>query len=249
MIITTSSRVTSVLEREAKEMAAQYNLEYVERRKRSLAALQDIYGDLLLLTQEGLSLEYQSGERFVFHPDTAMLRIKAPRDPLLELLGQEPLTILDTTMGLASDSIVMSYAGHSVHALESQELIHLIVARGLQTFSTGNTEIDQAMRRIQTTCVDSLAYLQKLPKQSVDVVYCDPMFSEEISESQNLSGMKQIANSTPLNSEFLSEAKRVARKKIILKAHFRDDAFERFGFTRHVRPYQKFHFGDIRLEK
>ena len=47
--------------------------------------------------------------------------------------------------------------------------------------------------------------------------------------------------------EFLEECKRVAREKIILKAHFRDPVFENFGFTRHIRPYQKFHFGDIRL--
>ena len=243
MIITTSSRVTPALEKEAQAIGASLKIDYVAREKRSMKKLQALYGDILLLTQEKLSLEYADGTSFSFHPDTAMLRIKAPRDPLVELLGKETQTILDTTMGLASDSIVMSAAGHVVTALESQPLIHAIVARGLQTFDTGNMVVNTAMRRIQTACADSLDFLKQQEDNSYDIIYCDPMFSEEIKESDNLSGIKQLANYAKLNEAFLSEAKRVARNKIILKAHFRDTVFEDFGFKRFVRPYQKFHYG------
>ena len=247
MIITTSSRITEELEEEAVKLSAALHLDYVVRNKRSLAKLQEEYGDVLLVTKEGLVLEYANGQSFAFHPDTAMLRIKAPRDPLIELVGPEKRSILDTTMGLASDSLVLSFAGHEVMALESQPLIHAIVARGLQTFDTGHLAVNQAMRRIETRCIDSLTYLKNKPNQSVDIIYCDPMFSEEITESENLSGLKPLANYQAFSEEFLAECKRVAREKMILKAHFRDPVFENFGFTRHIRPYQKFHFGDIRL--
>lgn len=249
MITTTSSRVTDALEKEAIEIAKNLKLDYIERKKRSLSKLQEEYGDALLLTKEALTLEYQNGQSFSFHPDTAMLRIKAPRDPLLELVSSEKMTVLDTTMGLASDSILMSYAGHEVTALESQPIIHTIVARGLQAFETGNADINQAMRNIKTVCVDALEYMMMQPDGAYDIIYCDPMFSEVITESENLSGLKPLANYEKFTEEFLSECKRVARRKIILKAHFRDTVFEDFGFTRHIRPYQKFHFGTIELEK
>ena len=73
------------------------------------------------------------------------------------------------------------------------------------------------------------------------------MFSDRISESKNLDGLRQFANPSPLSDRFLIEAKRVARKRIIIKAHFRDDVFEKFGFKRIVRPNQKFHYGIIEL--
>ena len=247
MIITTSSRITEELEEEAVKLSAALHLDYVVRNKRSLAKLQEEYGDVLLVTKEGLVLEYANGQSFAFHPDTAMLRIKAPRDPLIELVGPEKRSVLDTPMGLACASIVLSFAGHEVMALESQPLIHTIVARGLQTFDAGNSAVNQAMRRIQTRCTDSLTFLKSQPDQSVDIIYCDPMFSEVITESENLSGLKPLANYQAFSEDFLAECKRVAREKIILKAHFRDPVFEDFGFTRHIRPYQKFHFGEIVL--
>lgn len=249
MIITTSSRSTAALEREALAISDELQIPFIARHKRSLSSLQDLYGDILLVTKERLKLEYTSGRVFTFHPDTAMLRIKAPRDPLIELIGSEKQSVLDTTMGLASDSLVMSFAGHQVTAIESQPIIHYIVARGLQTFDTGNPAINTAMRSIHPLCRESLAYLKTMPDNAYDIIYCDPMFTQEITESENLSGLKPLANTTPLTEEFVQEAKRVARRKVILKAHFRDTVFEQFGFTRHVRPYQKFHFGVIELEK
>lgn len=119
------------------------------------------------------------------------------------------------------------------------------LAKGAQPSSI--SAVNQAMRRIQTCCTDSLTFLKNQPDQSVDIIYCDPMFSEVITESENLSGLKPLANYQAFSEDFLAECKRVAREKIILKAHFRDPVFEDFGFTRHIRPYQKFHFGEIVL--
>lgn len=202
---------------------------------------------MLLVYETKLCLVNQDGSELVFHPDTAMLRIKSSHDALSDLLGKEPLRILDTTMGLASDSIVMAYAGHDVTAVESNLMIHFIVSEGLKSYQSGSDALNKAMRSIKTVCAENLAYLKELPNDSFDVVYCDPMFSERITESKNLDGLRQYANNKAFSEEFLKEAKRVARKKIIIKAHFRDEVFEKYGFKQFVRPNQKFHYGVIEI--
>lgn len=247
-MITTSLGQSAQLVQRAKDFAEKLNVPYRERQKRSLGYFLKIYDGVLLVYDKNLIFHHRDGSQLAFHPDTAMLRIKSKHDPLVELIGRESLTILDTTLGLASDSLVMSYAEHQVTGLESQQLIHLIVSQGLQTFESGNAALDAAMKRIRTLCIDSLTYLKKQSDQAYDIIYCDPMFSEQINESNNLSGLRPVANYSPVSNQWLREAKRVARKKIIIKAHFRDTVFEDFGFRRIIRPNQKFHYGVIDLE-
>ncbi|MBO4106799.1 class I SAM-dependent methyltransferase [Streptococcus suis] len=250
VIVTTSLRMNQTLVLWAQEIAEQLNLDYQDRRKRSVQSiLAKTEADAVLVVyQDQLVLEEKTGQRFFFHPDTAILRIKSGRDPLLELLGPDEQSVLDCTMGLASDSIVLASAGHQVTALESSQLIHFMVSQGLKEYDSGKEVVNQAMRSIQTIWADSLAYLKEQADLSVDVIYLDPMFSQEITESDNLAGLKPFANYSALSEEFLSECRRVAREKIILKAHFRDQTFEKFGFRRHIRPNQKFHYGEIILE-
>ncbi|HFU4199133.1 TPA: class I SAM-dependent methyltransferase [Streptococcus suis] len=249
MIVTTSLGMDEGLVYRARRIASELGIEYKERKKQSVGKMLGTYEAVLVLYKDKLILEQRGGQVLFFHPDTAMLRIKSGRDPLLELLGKEKQSIIDCTMGLGSDSIVLASAGHRVTALESSKLVHFIVSRGLQDFDSGLQEVNRAMRSIQTIWTDSLTYLKEQIDKSVDVIYFDPMFSEEIKESQNLSGLSGLADRSRLTEEIVSEAKRVARKKLIIKAHFRDRVFEDFGFVRHVRPNQKFHYGEIILEE
>ncbi|HEM5197728.1 TPA: class I SAM-dependent methyltransferase [Streptococcus suis] len=248
IIVTTSLRMNQSLVLRAQKIATLLSLDYQERKKRSVQSFLTEADAVLVVYQSQLVLEEKTGQVLFFHPDTAMLRIKSGRDSLLELLGKEKQSIIDCTMGLGSDSIVLASAGHRVTALESSKLVHFIVSRGLQDFDSGLQEVNRAMKSIQTIWTDSLTYLKGQIDKSVDVIYFDPMFSEEIKESQNLSGLSTLADRSRLTEEIVSEAKRVARKKLIIKAHFRDQVFEEFGFKRHVRPNQKFHYGEIILE-
>ena len=95
---------------------------------------------------------------------------------------------------------------------------------------------------------DSLTFLKSQADHSFDIIYADPMFSETIKESENLQAIKPLANGSRLTEEWLDEAKRVAREKIIIKAHFRDPIFEELGFERQVRPNQKLHYGFMYLK-
>lgn len=242
-IVTTSLSEDSNLVKRAQDLAQEYSFTYLERRKQSLKKLTGGLASALVVYQDKLVLVHPQGGQLVLHPDTASLRIKAPHDPLLDLLGTQPLKILDATMGLASDSIVMAWAGHNVTALESHPLIHLIVSQGLAHFQSGNPDLDRAMRSIQTFNREALFYLQDQEDKSFDVIYFDPMFSQEIAESKNLAGLKPLANQSRLSPELMAEATRVASKAIIIKGHFRDSVFEDFGFQRQIRPNQKFHYG------
>ena len=233
MIITTSLRENESLIARAQELAHELGADYHPRRKLSLAKCLERFGPFYLLYKDRLSFINSDASELTFHPDTAALRIKAPHDALVSLLGKTPKAILDTTMGLASDSLVMAAAGNQVTALESQDVI----------YQTDDKQLEKAMRSIQAIKSDSLSFLKSQADHSFDIIYADPMFSETIKESENLQAIKPLANGSRLTEEWLKEAKRVAREKIIIKAHFRDTVFEELGFERQVRPNQKLHYG------
>ena len=248
MIITTSLRENEALIARAQGLAYELGADYQPRRKLSLAKCLERFGAFYLLYEDRLSFVNVNGSELSFHPDTAVLRIKAPHDALISLLGQSPKSILDTTMGLASDSLVMTAVGNRVTALESQEVIFQLVSRGLATYRTDNKQIEKAMRSIKAVKSDSLTFLRSQADHSFDIIYADPMFSETIKESENLNAIKPLANGSRLTREWLDEAKRVGRERIIIKAHFRDSVFEELGFERQVRPNQKLHYGFMYLK-
>ena len=243
MIITTSLRENESLIAHAQELASELGADYRPRRKLSLSKCLERFGPFYLLYKDRLSFVNADASELTFHPDTAALRIKAPHDALVSLLGKSPKAILDTTMGLASDSLVMAAAGNQVTALESQDVIFQVVSRGLATYQTDDKQLEKAMRSIKAIKSDSLSFLKAQADNSFDIIYADPMFSEIIKESENLEAIKPLANGSRLTEEWLKEAKRVAREKIIIKAHFRDTVFEELGFERQVRPNQKLHYG------
>lgn len=249
IVVTTSLTADEKKQAEARALAQFWGMTYCERQKKSLKTIMGDKEGALVFYQSQLIYENHEGKRLFFHPDTAMLRIKAQRDPLLEIIGTGKKKILDCTMGLASDSLVMAAAGHQVTALESEILIHLLVKSGLQSFETNQEELKRALKAISPICQDSLSFLQAQKDKSFDILYFDPMFSQDIPESENLAGLSGLANPCRLNSNLLAEAKRVTREKIILKAHFRDPVFEDLGFKRKIRPNQKFHYGVMVVEK
>ena len=152
-------------------------------------------------------------------------------------------------MGLAGDSILLSYYGHNVTSIEKNKIIHLITSTGLKNYISPNEEINKAMRKITTHNYDCIDYLKRTPDNAFDIIYFDPMFSHDIAESNNLAGITPLADTTFPYEEFLQEATRVGKDKIIIKAHFKDNIFEKYNFTRIVRKNTKFHFGFLNIDK
>ena len=251
IIVTTSVKTTLELNNKAQKLANELNLKFIKRNKSTIKQLLETTKEVIIVYKNKLSYFENNSELF-FHLDTSALKIKNnDNEPLIEIIGSEKQNILDCTMGLAGDSIILSYYEHKVTALEKNKIIYLIVSNGLKNYISHDEKINSYMRRIITHNIDSVKFLKNCPDNSFDIVYFDPMFSHNIEESKNLAGIETLANQDFPTADFLTEAKRVAKKKVIVKAHFKDDIFEKFDFIRLTRKNTKFHYGyiDTNIEK
>ncbi|WP_215141262.1 class I SAM-dependent methyltransferase [Exiguobacterium qingdaonense] len=254
-IVTTCLRPTDDVLSRAHTHAAEYNMKFVERRKHSIDELKSRHHhDVLVFDKRRVEFTpLNSTEPFFFHPSSSVFRIKqlsrGGRDPLIDALNASfGNRVLDCTLGLGSDSIVMSHVvgptGHVV-GLESRFITAQLVREGMSVWIEKDEQVNEAMRRIEVVHTNSLDYLKTCEENSFDCIYFDPMFEKTISESVHLNPLRFIADTSPLSEALMHEASRVAKKRIVLKAHFESDAFERFGFTRIIRKTSKFHYGYI----
>ncbi|MFS1663971.1 class I SAM-dependent methyltransferase [Streptococcus sp. zg-JUN1979] len=242
-VLTTAFKPSASQENDAKALATSLQIPYQKRYKLSLKRIGQGYDGVFVLYKDSLRFVHPDGQMLCFHPDTAMLRLKAEHDPLRYLIGEARKSVLDLTMGLASDSILMAGAGHEVTALESELVPYTVMSYGLAHYHSNYAPLERAMRSIRTVHSSAKTFLEKQADASFDIIYYDPMFVRNIQESQNLSALSPLANHEPLSKALFEQMKRVARDKVIMKAHFQDDVFERFGFERLRRPNQKSHYG------
>lgn len=254
-IITTAGRTNISMIQTAKEIASLLKISYVERNKKSVEKIQQEHqANVMVVGKERLEyFPYGSLTPFFFHPNSAAFRmkrlIKGDKDPFLlatELSKGDKF--LDTTAGLCSDSLIAAYAiGDTgiVNALEKDKIIAYMVQQGLKKYSTDFSILQHTMRQISICHDDALNFLKRAEDNSYDVVYMDPMFEEEIIESTNFQSLRDIGVHGGLSNEWVEQATRVARKRVVLKAHFRSPMFESFGFKQITRPTSKFHYGVI----
>ncbi|WP_298467776.1 class I SAM-dependent methyltransferase [uncultured Psychrobacillus sp.] len=256
-VITTAGRTNPEYTRVAKDIAADLCINFIDRNKKSVEKIQkEQLADVLVVGKERLEFfAYGSTTPFFFHPNSAAFRLKrllkAGKDPFLEATGLKlGERFLDTTAGLCSDSLIAAYTvgdPGKVVALEKEKMIAYIINRGLKSYETDFSELENSMRRIQVIHQDAVDFLKTVKDNSFDVVYMDPMFEEEIAESNNFQALREIGAIGTLYTEWVEQAKRVAKKRVVLKAHFRSPMFEDFGFTRLTRLSSKFHYGIIEV--
>ncbi|WP_419393763.1 class I SAM-dependent methyltransferase [Cytobacillus praedii] len=255
MIITTAGRTNEEMTRQAIKVANDLNSRFIERKKRSVQIIQQIeMEDCIVVGKERLELyPKDETEPFFFHPNSAMFRVKrlmkGEKDPFVDVANlQAGKRLLDCTLGLASDSIVASFIvgkEGKVTGIEGNPYLGYIVKNGLQSWVSGNPDMDQAMKSIQVINDLSLSFLKSVPDQSYDCVYFDPMFEEHILESDGIKALSRFAIYEEMTGLVIEEAKRVAKECVVLKDHFRSPRFERYNFHVQKRKTAKFHFGII----
>lgn len=255
MIVSTSARTNEKLEEKARQAAAELDCPFVKREKRSVASLQtDHNSDCLIVAKNRLEFYTRGAEEpFFFHPNSASFRVKrlirGEEDPFIIAAGLKPgMSLLDCTLGLASDSIAASFVigpAGQVTGIEGNPVLAYIVKQGLNEWESPLQELNEAMRRIQVTSGSYEKVLKSLPDQSVDVVYFDPMFTKPILSSEGIAGLRKLAVHNELTRETIQEARRVAKQRIVLKDHYQSSRFLELGFEQHVRPTSLFHFGTL----
>lgn len=247
MIITTSIDPNSDTMSRVDEFAKHLNGIYVNRDKKSILEIMNIYNSDELIVIEKMYAKYYNRNHlsnpFFFHPSMATLRINRLKQGDNDLMIQiaelkNGDSFLDCTLGLASDSLVASYIvgpKGKVTGLESENILAAIVKDGLKNTSYEDKDLNEAMRRIEVININHLDKLKTLPEKSFDVVYLDPMFRLGFNKSTPIYPLRTLANQDSLLNETIIEARRVAKRYVILKETTRSREFERLGFKKIVR--------------
>lgn len=256
-IVTTKRRPRAALVALAERAARELGAEYAPRGALSIEALARSRGAqvAVVATERGFVAHTAAGALF-FHLNMAQLRIKnllaGQNDHMADAMGLAPgLTVLDCTAGLAADAVVASFlvgAAGAVTGLEASPVTALIAREGLARERHENREVEAAMRRVRIVCADALAFLAAQPDRSADVVYFDPMFRRPVEESVHLAPLRPLADARSLSEAAVREARRVARRRVVLKEANGSGEFARLGFTKTVGgKYSSVQFGVIEL--
>lgn len=241
MLATTATAPSPAAVRRAERLARELGARFVPRRTLTLAQLmrREREDNVLVVSETEVKLKTSDGSTAVFHPSMAHLRLKrllaGETDPLVEASGVRPGDeIIDCTMGLAADAIILSWAAGEtgrVTALESERVIHVLTREGLSTYESELPELTAAMRRIRPVWTDHLAWLREMPDRSADIVYFDPMFRSGVAGSA-IDPVRGLVNASPIRPEAIREARRVARRAVVMKERRNSPVWDKLGFGR-----------------
>ena len=125
-ILTTAQKSNEAIQEEAKALASSMHMAYIKRGKLSIPALFNAHpcDFIAVLSGNGLTIHFPDNQQHSFHLSMAQLRIlrlqRGEGDHLInavqtilstnEITDKEEFSFLDCTIGLGSDSIVVSYA-------------------------------------------------------------------------------------------------------------------------------------------
>ncbi|MGH8103658.1 MAG: class I SAM-dependent methyltransferase [bacterium] len=164
------------------------------------------------------------GRRLFFHIGLAKTRIKflqqGGRDYLVESLNlKRGDRILDANLGIANDALVIAFATQApMVGLEKDPLIAAITEHGLRHHSFERLpEARPLARLIQVVQADNLDFMLSARAKSFDSVYFSPMFVKPSHISSDKMPLREIAPKDFVTDEIVGDARRVARKRVVIK--------------------------------
>lgn len=240
MIITTSQKASLSVKEETQELADSLNLAYRERHKKPISELLLSDMPVAVISKNQLTIHFNENQEHRFHLSMAQLRIlrlqKGEDDHLVKAVGSlidessDAFSIIDCTLGLGSDSIIMSYAFPNAHIIgvEASFPIWLSTWFGLKSFTHEDISVTNALRRIDARHDNFESYLQRLPNHSVDILYFDPMFEVPIEESPQFKPLRGHTSEGRITDSVIQEARRVCRLGFIIKERPFSSVFKDF---------------------
>ncbi len=227
--------VTTPLHPQADEIEAalraaeRYGLPYVARGGRALSRVTaEVGAEAALVLSRTRAVLSAGGAEHAWSPGMGALRLArllaahagkpgdpTERDPFLDAAGIVPGDhVLDCTAGLGADALVAAAAAGPkgrVLALESSPALAAWTGEGLRRYDR------EAARRVEVLHADHGAWLRKAPPRSFDVVVFDPMFRHARAEPGGFDVVRRLSDPRPLAPESLAEARRVARRWVLVK--------------------------------
>ncbi|HEY8541223.1 MAG TPA: class I SAM-dependent methyltransferase [Pseudothermotoga sp.] len=238
IFVTTSHDPTEMQIEKAKKLADELRIPYLARKDHPNIS-ETVEGEYCYVVEKSRIVIKSDNVEFFFHPSMAKVRMrniqKGLKDHLIEslqLTGSE--TILDTTLGLGTEAILMAAFLDSgkVIGIEGSTPIFVVVRDGLENHMAKENWINTAMKKIQILHADFKQFLRSCPEESYDIVYCDPMFENPVFESSSMNPLRPFAIYDTVNTDDVDQMLRVAKKKIVLKAHAKDSLFRRIPVDR-----------------
>lgn len=221
LAVTSSGKCSDEIRARARRAAQRWGLpHYARGYKEPLTPLFGAFADAFLVFEhEAVSLVDKEGE-FSFHAGIAHLRIKAlaagEPDRLVragELAAGD--RVLDCTLGLAQDALVAARAvgpTGRVVGLEKTFAMYAVASEGL-----GGRPYDADSCAVEVRHADATEVLPTLETGSFDVVFFDPMFEKPRKSQPAFEVLRRFADHSPLTPELLEEARRVARRWVVVK--------------------------------
>lgn len=237
LAVTTNGKCEAEIAARAREAARAWGLPYVERRRKApLWPLLDRVADaFLVFSHEGVALWDREGS-LTYQPGIAHLRVKrldsgvTDEDTFLRVAElSEGEAVLDCTLGLAQDALVAARAvgpRGRVVGLEKSLALYAVISEGLKAHEFGPRSC-----RIEVVRADAAEYLKRQPTGSFDCVVFDPMFEKPAKAQPYFEVLRRFADHAPLTEEMLAEARRVARRAVVVKGPKYGSELPRLGLT------------------
>ena len=227
MIVTTSARARPELVAEAEAWGERLGALVVPRRGglAKLIASYGVQGALVITPERPVYVEPARDLEYFFHPGMAKPRLhncrRGHEDPMLQAMRLQPGdSVLDCTLGRATDAVVAAWkAGPQgrVVGFEKSRVLAELTIHGLAHYVDPSRELTALLRRIEGHWGDYNTVLLALPDACHEVVYFDPIFDQPLELSPAMAPLRALADPSPLAPAALAEARRVARRCVVIK--------------------------------
>jgi hypothetical protein len=127
-------------------------------------------------------------------------------------------SVFDATLGLANDAVhVATVTGAVVVGAEASVVLHALLEEGLVRMAASGERWAEAATRITALHGDSASVLAGRDDDSVDVVTVDPMMALTRRNAPAFDLVRAFAKMDLASPTLLREARRVARRRVVLK--------------------------------
>jgi SAM-dependent methyltransferase len=221
----------------ARDSAGRWQVPFVERGDQALAAVASAAGvpALLVLAPDRAAL-WVDGHTASWDAGMGALRLKrlrsgerSTRDGFLDAAQlRAGDAVLDCSLGLGTDALVAAEAvgpAGRVVALEASAPLAALTAEGLCRLR------DAAAARVAVHHADAADWLSRAAGASFDVVVFDPMFRRPRAQPPGFDLVRQLGDPRPLAPETLAQARRVARRAVLVKDGAPGWELARLGLT------------------